>query len=163
MPRLEYTLEHWTAYQHQFKAEFLIGIFYSISSLILLVLQRRAEFALICIGQLLYASAFPTVLGIYPEAPGELSVAISLAAHGFVTVGLMLSMLGFLILHWNLRILPRWVHITAFIIASVAFSTYTLAFLGLLEPVAAQRVMFLVTFLYLINGIYAIRMKETTD
>ncbi len=158
--RLEYILDHWLVYQHQFKAEFLIGMFLCISSLLFALQFRRAEFVVISVGQLLYALPFPIVLGLYPEAAVQTSMAFSQSAHLMVNSGLMISLAGFIGLHWNLRILPKWIHLTAFFLAVIGFSSFVLSFLGQLPYVQAQKAMLAVTFLYLINGVYGILIRK---
>jgi hypothetical protein len=158
--RLTYIIENYTLYGHQFKAEFLMGTFLCISSLIFAIILRRAIFIMICIGHLIYAFAFPLIIGVYPEASTEISIALGIAANSFVTFGLMFAMAGFFLMHLKLRILPKWLHVLAMIIAAVGFLSYFAAFAGLITNKEAQMSMLFVTFLYFINGMYGLKIRE---
>ncbi len=161
--RLEYILDHWGLYSFMFRTEFLMGVTIGISALILAQRFKNGWLVLVGIGMLLYALPFPIVLGLYPVASTEVSVGFSTSAHLLVDSGLMISMGGFLGLHATTRILPKWLHMAALILAIPPFSMFTLAFLGLADPVAAQKSMILVALLFAINIYYGWRLKEMND
>ncbi len=158
--RLNYIIENYAIYGFQFKAEFLTGAFLCISSFAFAILLKRMVFILIGTGQLIYAFAFPLIISVYPYADAEFSLALSKAANSMVTYGLMLSLAGFFLLHLKLKVLPKWMHLLAMVLAAAGFLSYFSAFIGLITDKQAQIIMFPVTFLYLINAYLGIKLPD---
>ena len=160
LERYEFILENWSIYNYQWKAELLMTTFLSISSFIFFKYTNNQGFILIAVGQLFFAFAMPISLGVTPNASFELASLIGKGAHQLVNFGMLVSLCGFIILHLKAKILKNWLKITALIIAFVSFLSFGAGFINLIEASDAQKAMFLVMFLYIINGYFGIKISE---
>ena len=105
--------------------------------------------------------AMPLSIGITPNAPYEFGSLIGKGAHQMVNFGMMISLAGYLILHWHSRVLSSWLRVAALVLASSAFLSFLAGFVNIIETSTAQKAMLLVMFLYIINGYFGIKINET--
>lgn len=161
LERYEYILANWSIYNYQWKAELLMTTFLSISSFLFFNYTKNPGFIIIAIGQLFFAFAMPLSLGVTPNASLELGSLIGKGAHQLVNFGMLISLCGFIILHFKARILKSWLRLIALAIAVVSFLSFGAGFINLIEASDAQKAMFLVMFLYIINGYLGIKINET--
>ena len=159
--RYEFIMKNWAIYDYQWKAELMMTTFLSIASFIFSKYLKNPGFIFIGIGQLFFAMAMPISVGITPNAPYEFGSLIGKGAHQMVNFGMMISLAGYLILHWNARILSKGLRVAALILASLAFLAFASSFLNIIDTSTAQKAMLLVMFLYIINGYFGIKINET--
>lgn len=159
--RMDYIRQHWGWYDLQWKGEFLIAVFLSVSSFIFANAMGRWEFYFIAVGQLIIAMGFPPSLGL-----GELETfnnyeQTGKIGHLYVNFGFLISLTGFALLHVHNDVLKSWLHKLAFLLALIAGLAFGAAFTGIITQSQAQMFMILVMLLYLINGAYGIKLKHT--
>jgi hypothetical protein len=159
--RYEFVMKNWAIYDYQWKAELMMTTFLSIASFLFSKYIKNPGFIIIGVGQLFFAMAMPISIGITPNAPYEFGSLIGKGAHQMVNFGMMISLAGYLILHWNSRILSKGLRATALILASLAFLAFASGFLNIIDTSTAQKAMLLVMFLYIINGYFGIKINET--
>ena len=159
--RYEFVMKNWAIYDYQWKAELMMTTLLSISSFLFSKYIKNPGFIIIGVGQLFFAMAMPISIGITPNAPYEFGSLIGKGAHQMVNFGMMISLAGYLILHWNSRVLSKGLRATALILASLAFLAFASGFLNIIETSTAQKAMLLVMFLYIINGYFGIKINET--
>ena len=159
--RYEFVMKNWAIYDYQWKAELMMTTLLSISSFLFSKYIKNPGFIIIGVGQLFFAMAMPISIGITPNAPYEFGSLIGKGAHQMVNFGMMISLAGYLILHWNSRILSKGLRATALILASLAFLAFASGFLNIIDTSTAQKAMLLVMFLYIINGYFGIKINET--
>jgi len=159
--RYEFIMKNWAIYDYQWKAELMMTTFLSIASFLFSKYLKNPGFIFIGTGQLFFAMAMPISIGITPNAPYEFGSLIGKGAHQMVNFGMMISLAGYLILHWNARILSKGLRVAALILASLAFLAFASSFLNIIETSTAQMAMLLVMFLYIINGYFGIKINET--
>lgn len=159
--RFDFIIKNWAIYDYQWKAELMMTTLLSISSFLFSKYLKNPGFIIIGVGQLFFAMAMPVSIGITPNATYELSSLIGMGAHQMVNFGMMLSLAGYLILHWSSRVLSNWLRVSALILATLAFLSFTAGFLNIIETTIAQKAMLLVMFLYVINGYFGIKINET--
>ena len=159
--RYEYIVQNWSIYNYQWKAELMMTTLLSISSFLFSRNLKNPGFIIIGVGQLFFAMAMPLSIGITPNAHYEFGSLIGKGAHQSVNFGMMISLAGYLILHWNARILSNWLRVSALILATLALLSFLAGFVNLIESSTAQRAMLLVMFLYIINGFFGIKINET--
>jgi hypothetical protein len=97
--RYEFVIENWSIYNYQWKAELMMSTFLAISSFLFSKYLNNPGFIIIGIGQLFFAFAMPISIGVTPNANYELSSLIGKGAHQMVNFGMMISLIGFFILH----------------------------------------------------------------
>ena len=102
--RYEFIIKNWTIYDYQWKAELMMTTLLSISSFIFSKYSKNQGFIIIGVGQLFFAMAMPLSIGITPNAPYEFGSLIGKGAHQMVNFGMMISLAGYMILHWKSRI-----------------------------------------------------------
>ncbi len=161
LERYEFILDNWSIYNYQWKAELLMTTFLSISSFLFFKYTKNPGFIVIAVGQLFFAFAMPISIGVTPNASLELGSLIGKGAHQLVNFGMLISLCGFIILHLKARILKSWLRLTALAIAVISFLSFGAGFINLIEASDAQKAMFLVMFLYIINGYFGIKINET--
>jgi hypothetical protein len=161
LERYEFILENWSIYNYQWKAELLMTTFLSISSFLFFKYTKNPGFIVIAVGQLFFAFAMPISIGVTPNASLELASLIGKGAHQLVNFGMLISLFGFIILHLKARVLKSWLRLTALVIAVISFLSFGAGFINLIEASDAQKAMFLVMFLYIINGYFGIKINET--
>lgn len=159
--RYSYITQNWSIYDYQWKAELMMTTLLSISSFLFSKYLKNPGFIIIGVGQLFFAMAMPLSIGITPNAPYEFGSLIGKGAHQLVNFGMMISLAGYLILHWKARILSNWLRVSALILATLALLSFLAGFVNLIESSTAQRAMLLVMFLYIINGYFGIKINET--
>ena len=159
--RYEFITQNWTIYDYQWKAELMMTTLLSISSFLFSRNLKNPGFIIIGVGQLFFAMAMPLSIGITPNATYEFGSLIGKGAHQMVNFGMMISLTGYLILHWKARILSHWLRISALILSTLALISFLAGFLNFIESSTAQKAMFLVMFLYIINGYFGIKINET--
>ena len=159
--RYEFIRQNWTTYDYQWKAELMMTTLLSISSFLFSKYLKNPGFIIIGVGQLFFAMAMPLSIGITPNAPYEFGTLIGKGAHQMVNFGMMVSLAGYLILHWKSRVLSNGLRISALILAALAFLSFLAGFMNILEASTAQKAMLLVMFLYIINGYFGIKINET--
>ena len=159
--RYEFVMKNWAIYDYQWKAELMMTTFLSIASFLFSKYIKNPGFIIIGVGQLFFAMAMPISIGITPNAPYEFGSLIGKGAHQMVNFGMMISLAGYLILHWNSRVLSKGLRATALILASLAFLAFASGFLNIIETSTAQKAMLLVMFLYIINGYFGIKINQT--
>lgn len=157
--RYAFILENWNIYHYQWKAEGMMATLLSISSFLFFRYLGNPGFIFIGVGQLFFAVAMPISIGITPNATYEFGSLIGKGAHQLVNFGMMVSLAGYLILHWTSRALPKWLRIAALILATLGFLPFAAGFLNLIESSTAQNAMLFVMFLYLVNGYYGIKVN----
>lgn len=159
--RYEFIIQNWSLYDYQWKAELMMTTLLSIASFLFSNYLKNPGFIIIGVGQLFFAMAMPLSIGITPNAPYEFGSLIGKGAHQMVNFGMMVSLAGYLILHWNSRVLSNWLRVAALVLASLAFLSFLAGFVNIIETSTAQKAMLLVMFLYLINGYFGIKINET--
>jgi len=161
LERYEFILENWSIYNYQWKAELIMTTFLSISSFLFYKYTNNSGFIVIAVGQLFFAFAMPISIGVTPNASPELGSLIGKGSHQLVNFGMLISLCGFIILHLKARILKSWLRLTALAIATISFLSFGAGFINLIGASNAQKAMFLVMFLYIINGYFGIKINET--
>ena len=159
--RYEFILNNWTTYDYQWKAELMMSTLLSISSFLFSKYLKNPGFIIIGVGQLFFAMAMPMSIGITPNATYEFGSLIGKGAHEMVNFGMMISLAGYLILHWKSRVLSKGLRVAALILAALAFLSFAAGFINIIESTMAQKAMLLVMLLYLINGYFGIKINET--
>ena len=159
--RYDFIMKNWALYDYQWKAELMMTTLLSIASFLFSKYLKNPGFIVVGVGQLFFAMAMPISIGITPNAPYEFGSLIGKGAHQMVNFGMMISLAGYLILHWNSRILSKGLRAAALILASLAFLAFAAGFLNIIETSTAQKAMLLVMFLYIINGYFGIKINET--
>ncbi len=159
--RQEYIREHWGWYELQWKGEFLIAIFLSVSSLIMANLLGRMEFYLIAVGQLVIAMGFPPSLAFGELETFQNYQQVGKIGHLYVNFGFLISLAGFALLHWQNDVLYSWLHKLAAFLALIAGLAFGAAFIGIISQSEAQMSMILVMLLYIINAMYGVKLKLT--
>jgi hypothetical protein len=159
--RYEFIMKNWAIYDYQWKAELMMTTLLSIASFLFSKYLKNPGFIIVGVGQLFFAMAMPVSIGITPNAPYEFGSLIGKGAHQMVNFGMMVSLAGYLILHWKSRVLSNWLRIAALILAAIALLSFAAGFLNIIETSTAQKAMLLVMFLYLINGYFGIKVNET--
>jgi hypothetical protein len=158
--REDYIREHWGWYELQWKGEFLIAVFLAVSSFIFANLMGRMEFYLIAVGQLVIAMGFPPSLAFGELETFQNYQQVGKIGHLYVNFGFLISLAGFILLHWQNDTLNSWLHKLAFLLALIAGLAFGAAFLGMISQSEAQMSMILVMLLYLINGMYGFKLKS---
>jgi len=159
--RYEFIITNWAIYNYQWKAELMMTTFLTISSFLFSKYLKNPGFIIIGVGQLFFAMAMPVSIGITPNAPYEFSSLIGKGAHEMVNFGMMISLAGYVILHWKSRVLNKGLRAAALILATLAFLSFSAGFINIIETTVAQKAMLLVMFLYVINGYFGIKINET--
>ncbi|MEX0290020.1 MAG: hypothetical protein AB3N14_13000 [Flavobacteriaceae bacterium] len=157
--RLDFINDNWSWYAYQWRAEFLIAIFLSISSFLFSRDSKNVGFPIIAAGQLLVALAFPISIGSTPEASYELYSAISEATRSLITFGMVVSLGGYIVLYSGDTFLSKWLRVTAIGLASISLLIFGAGFIGRIGQSNAHRAMLIVMLLYLINGYYGIKFS----
>lgn len=158
--RYEFIMQNWSIYDYQWKAELMMTTFLSISSFLFSRYFKNPGFIIIGVGQLFFAMAMPLSIGITPNASYEFGSLIGKGAHQMVNFGMMISLAGYFILHWQSRVLNKWLRVCALILSILAFLSFLLGFVNIIEASTAQKAMLLVMFLYVINGYFGLKIKE---
>ena len=157
--RYEYIRQHWGVYDYQWKAELMMSTLIAISSFLFSKYLKNPAFVIIGVGQLFFAMAMPLSIGITPNAGYELSATIGKGAHQLVNFGMMISLAGNLILHWEARVLQNWLRMAALILATLAFIGFFAGFINLIDTSTAQKAMVFVMLLYVINGYFGLKIN----
>ena len=158
--RYEFIMENWTIYNYQWKAELMMTTLLSISAFLFSKYLKNPGFIIIGVGQLFFAMAMPISIGITPNATYEFGSLIGKGAHQMVNFGMMVSLAGYLILHWKSRVLSNWLRVAALILATLGFLSFAAGFLDIIDSSTAQKAMLLVMLLYVINGFFGIKVNK---
>ena len=158
--RYAFINNHWSVYNYQWKAELMMATFLAISSFLFVKHIDNPGFILIGVGQVFFAVAMPISIGITPNASYEIGSVIGKGAHQLVNFGMMISLAGNIILHWRSRILKPWLRLAAILLASISFLSFVAGFVNIIDPQSAQKAMLVVMFLYIINGVYGIKIGK---
>ena len=158
--RYEFIIKNWTIYDYQWKAELMMTTLLSISSFLFSKYFKNPGFIIIGVGQLFFAMAMPISIGVTPHATYEFGSIIGKGAHQMVNFGMMVSLAGYLILHWKSRVLNKVLRVAALILATLALLSFTAGFINIIEATTAQKAMLLVLLLYVLNGYFGIKINE---
>ncbi|MDY2588111.1 hypothetical protein [Winogradskyella aquimaris] len=161
--RYDYITQNWSIYDYQWKSELLMTTLLSISSFLFSKYFKNPGFVIIGVGQLFFAMAMPLSIGITPNAPFEFGTLIGKGAHQLVNYGMMVSLVGYLILHWKARILSNWLRVLAIILSTLALISFFGGFVNIIDSSTAQKAMLLVMCLYIINGYFGIKINKTNS
>jgi hypothetical protein len=158
--RYEFIMDNWAIYNYQWKAELMMTTLLAISSFIFSKHLKNPGFVFIGVGQLFFAMAMPVSIGITPNATYEIGSLIGKGGHEMVNFGMMVSLAGYLILHWRSRLLSKGLKAAALILAALGLLSFTAGFVNVIETATAQKAMIFAMLLYLINGYLGIKLNE---
>jgi len=157
--RLVYLNEHWQVYAAHWKAEWLLMTFIAIGALYFAYRIRTISWAIISIGQILLLFTYPLMLGGYHNTSMDLfNMANEMATLVFL-FGNLLFAGGLFHLYLMDTTLPKWLRLTAVILAGISTLTFTIAFAGIISWGQAMLLAPLVNVLYLINAYYGYKLQ----
>lgn len=158
--RLSFIQANWAYYGHQWKAEFLIAVSLSISAFIFAQKLGNTSFYLVAVGQGISSVAFPISLGLVPEVPYEIYKLSGEAMHFLNNSGMMISLLGFFLIHWSNGFFKPGLRMAALLLSGLAFLVFLAGFMEILTTQQTQKGMPLVLLLYLINAFYGFKLRD---
>ncbi|MBN7817015.1 hypothetical protein [Algoriphagus pacificus] len=159
MERHNYLNENWDVYSMHWKIEFLFMTFIAIGALYFTINLKKISWIIISVGQLILLSTYPIMLGGYENTSFELSQMANQVATVIFIFGNLIFLGGLLKLYSSDTYLKKWLKWIAVALSGIAFLTFLITFIGIINWKQALMIGPLINVLYLINAYYGMKLK----
>jgi len=157
--RHNYVNENWDIYGMHWKFEFLFMTLIAIGALYFAFNLKKISWTIISVGQLTLLSTYPIMLGGYENTSFELSQMANQMATIVFVFGNLIFLGGLLKLYLSDIYLQKWLKWTAIVLSAIAFLTFFVTFIGIIDWKQALMIGPLINVLYLINAYYGMKLK----